>query len=878
MLTIRQPDLDKRCENKMPEIYSGKVLVGTERDGEITPADTEQGRQLQNWLDNGVPGLNSVTDGDEIIEKDGIIPVDHPLFGLALLEHFEHIGWLVKEDLKGEKHLRGRHDQRTHAHGSGVIGELSGVDCYKWKPHSMTNYTQKKISKMEKAFEEGDIDTISKVKVKGASNMEELLTKKNVNVFDKTIMQAKENLLAKHQNGCQKPVPPKGLKFEEAVATSASGEKVVYKDVVNAVGWVQTGPQLGTQLGGRFKGDDGKEYYVKLPKDDAAAINEVCANKLFKAAGANVPKAYLITVKGKIGIATEWQEGTQKADYESSATKNLVSKDFATHAWLANWDCIGAGSENPEDNIRISVEGGIHKAVAVDVGGSMFFKGTGVEKDPKAFSNDVNEWDTLRDPSINPTAAKVFGGMTEQQLIDSAGKVSSVADQTIEAICNKYCPPGHDPGDLASKMISRKEDILAKAEALSAGKHVDLKKTTPTTATNPDGNQVTPKSIGPSIAPPPTLANNVYYQTKLNKMHKLAKQGKWDEIEAVDVPKNPNSTNGKLVKSYKDQLLASKVHGGSVTGKTPPDPKNPIKINPSLFPDKPVFLSTNAVHLKQNNDQIDQLYKLGEKGDVDALKSFPNSPSPKVNDYRDQLIANLGTQLNPPPPPVNYTGKFNECVAKLKPVVGKKVQNVIGDYMVLGSLEPVPDVKIPSGSNKANGKPAQWDEGYKAYQEAEARGYGHAMRAYTSFSYTVMNGELRGHLKLSSETMKAAKGYTEHSIPLPEGMVLSRGLHLGSSEAEVLLKAKPGTVIQDRGIISTKYSGKWKGNVQWKMVVGPGVRGLPVEKFTVTKGENEIVLPPNTRFMIRSTKKKPGDKLEVEAVILPFHEGQCCPP
>lgn len=80
------------------KIYNGNVLAGTEDNGDITPADNADGRQLGEWLIGGVPGLTPVERGETIVEEWGVITSSDPLFGLALLEHFERIGWDVREE------------------------------------------------------------------------------------------------------------------------------------------------------------------------------------------------------------------------------------------------------------------------------------------------------------------------------------------------------------------------------------------------------------------------------------------------------------------------------------------------------------------------------------------------------------------------------------------------------------------------------------------------------------------------------------------------------------------------------------------------------------------------------------------------------------
>ncbi len=178
---------------------------------------------------------------------------------------------------------------------------------------------------------------------------------------------------------------------------------------------------------------------------------------------------------------------------------------------------------------------------------------------------------------------------------------------------------------------------------------------------------------------------------------------------------------------------------------------------------------------------------------------------------------------------------------------------------------------------------------FKALPEQERE----ALKDYTLSSYGHMNNALRfgtGSKKEKEEALSAAKGITKASIPLPEGMLLTRRHDMGTSDLISLSQIKPGTVLQDPGIISTSTSSTaWSGRVECEMTVGPGVKGLPAASFSYSPGEREVILPPNTRMVVTSIETinlfsqkpvpvKDADGIRMKATILPFHEGQCCPP
>jgi len=842
-------------------IFNKHILVGVEENGEIRPEDNGFGKKLDSWLKNGVPGLVSSMRGDKIIEKERTIATDHPLFGLALLEHFERIGWEVKEikgDGRGTKHLV--HDQSTHgrkmgAHPGWPVTET--VDTTKWPAHNVAaKYAAKKIAKIEKAAAEGDWDFVLSVHIKS----------KVPNSYQKGILKAKEVVLAKHQKKSATQPKADGLKYEGKY--------------VNADGWKKVSGKLGTQEGGKFVADDGKTYYVKFPSDPKIAVNELITNKLYEAAGSPVAKAHLVKRNGEVGFASEWISDAQKAKWGTHEHRDLAAQDFATHAWLANWDCVGHVSEM--DNIRVVGSGPNAKALTVDVGGGMFYRAQGAEK---TFGAKVAEWDTLRDQSINPSGAKVFGNMTKQQLLASAQKVTNVSDEVIDGICQKYGGMHglKTPATLATRLKKRRdaiEDRMLNLMGSASPKKVPKPK--PGLVQTPEGKLAKSVPIGPTVKSPPTINskyNGPIYQPKFNKLHELASQGKWDEVANFKTNPNAKQCYAKKLHQYKQDLLQAAGQGGKVEKATTPVKskygKAP-KIDTSLFPEEPVFVSKDQAHIAQNKAAVKTALKYAKAGDVDALKGMELPPSPKLKAFHEDLVMSLSSQLHPSPP----AKKLSKSLAKIDklaaPIVGSKGrshQSKVGKYLVLGEANPVPSsLKVVEGEWLE----PSWSAGKSSYNklsDAERD----AVVDYTGGGYDSMNKRLRGHGKLQAHDLNAARGVTKAAIDLTPGKLLSRKHNLSPKSAKALLKSV-GKVIQDRGIVSTSTSPYvWSGNVVWKLKVGPGVKGLPSRLFSDNAPEDEVILPPNTRYLVTKAKEKDGI-YHMEGVILPFHPSQCCPP
>lgn len=210
----------------------------------------------------------------------------------------------------------------------------------------------------------------------------------------------------------------------------------------------RVGGQLGSNYAGIFEDDNGQRYYVKELESPMLAKNEWIAAKLYQLAGAPT-LTYIPTVEPN-QIATLWEKlDKQNLAQFSEDERRQAQQWFAVHAWTANWDALGLHGDNQ------GVLNG--QVLTIDIGGALLFRACGDPKD-KAFSDDVNEIDTLRTQQDNHHAYELFGSMSELQLIDALARVSRIAD---EAIINTIRQ--HDGSEnLAIKMLNRKHFITDK--------------------------------------------------------------------------------------------------------------------------------------------------------------------------------------------------------------------------------------------------------------------------------------------------------------------------------------------------------------------------------------------------------------------------------
>ena len=392
--------------------------------------------------------------------------------------------------------------------------------------------------------------------------------------------------------------------MDKAVLASTPGSTPI-EGTAAVEGWKKIGGQLGTEKAGLYEGPDGDKYYVKEPDNPERAHNEVLAAKLYRLAGASVVDAELLQIDGKKAVALRWLEDAKKLDYTDPVTRVWAQEDFAIHAWLNNRDAVGAGTENPMDNMKMATSpttGGL-AIVVVDAGGALNYSGMG-GSGKKEFSKFADEWESMRNPAINKSMASVFGDMTPAQLVDSAAKLKGIETNKIHELVSKYAGPEEGDGiDLSNRLARRRRDILERAyklgkesgvyspkelrdklgvvdfegsywhadilgnmakDMIPEGLHwyhdeVNAAIKTAEKPKQPEETKPTPESKVKSgnvatLSPPPVVNTpaNPWAPKKLAELYEAAKKGP-DALNAVSLPKGTN-TYAKKVLKYADQL------------------------------------------------------------------------------------------------------------------------------------------------------------------------------------------------------------------------------------------------------------------------------------------------------------------------------------
>lgn len=320
--------------------------------------------------------------------------------------------------------------------------------------------------------------------------------------------------------------------FAEAMATY--GSPVTNAAIPDAAEtWAyDTATQKGSNPGGLYTDKAGVKWYVKVPKSESHARNELLAAKLYEAAGVAGPDLKLVVSNGKTAVASRWVDGLAKEGVDIKEANGAL-EGFAVDAWLANYDSVGTGY----DNLLRDAAG---NAVRIDVGGSLMYRAQGLPKTD--FGSDVHELDGMKDPNKNHFAAAVFGGITPEQMTAGATKVASVTPEMIQALVQQYGPgTAAEKAALADTIIARRATLLAAHPVAQVAKPKKAKKAPPDpTKLKVDASQLPPKpnfhswgSTGSPLSSVPSV--NDANQAAADEIEAAAKVGNLVAVKALDV-------------------------------------------------------------------------------------------------------------------------------------------------------------------------------------------------------------------------------------------------------------------------------------------------------------------------------------------------------
>jgi CRISPR/Cas system CMR-associated protein Cmr5 small subunit len=557
--------------------------------------------------------------------------------------------------------------------------------------------------------------------------------------------------------------------------------------------------QMGSNHGGLYTDKNGQKWYVKIPKSEAHARNELLAAKLYEAAGVAVPNLKLVKSGGKVAIASQWQDGMTKVG-SGIKTATGALEGFAVDAWLANYDSVGTGY----DNLLKDANG---NAVRIDVGGSLLFRAQGAPKTD--FGDQVNELQGMLDPNKNSYSAAVFGGITDAQLKAGAAKVAAITPEQIKQLVQQYGPgTAAEKASLADRLIKRREDLLKKHPVAAAPK-------TATAPAAPVFRVPTPPDFKNWNGPGQGLSSKAAYNEQNQQLAEaIYQKGLEGDVAAVE-----SMTYQPITET------------GAPAGTPQSIKSHPSKHIPAYLKDVIEGMTKPYVSLSA---QMAQVMTNVADDFKDLVKHFPG-----VKHLKDAAVK-IGRYA--------VVGKTDAAafLAKWKkPKTVSKKQGTLSDQSLFDQSQA--NFKKLSAVEQQAIKDYT-GSGYTAMNNALIAGKKHdkafnCIKGLEKASVPIPAGAV---ISRYCEFDKAEDG--------------TESLENHKKAMNTLLKAGEGAILQEFGIISTSTnSTTWSGRVHLKITVGEGVKGIYVANnpkgghppaISLHPGENEIMLPYGTQFMV----------------------------
>lgn len=679
-------------------------------------------------------------------------------------------------------------------------------------------------------------------------------------------------------------------------------------------GLKRVGEQMGSNPGGVFANASGQRFYVKKPQSKAHVRNEMLAAALYDLAGAPILKYR--PVEGGEYVATEMAKlDKSRAAQLSPEELAAAREDFMVHAWLGNYDAVGTGGDN------LGTVNGV--PTALDLGGALAYRARGAPKGEK-FGDTVTEVETMRDPSIAPDAAKVFGPMTGADLRRAAEKVTRISDADIRKVVEQI----GESAAMADKLIARKQDIASRFDLQAAdeskfeeSKHPRAPDGKFTSGGGGSSSGIAMSDIATLLAKKPIAGAN--YRKALVKAlaaapnnsvqkQKLAENlvTSWAKTAVNAVKKGDTKTAAKIAekigsigKKYglgtdflqmaQIDILTAEPEPGAEKTKAAPSAgavkkqvEQTVKATEALPPPTPEELkkaqkatptSVSLLGGPTSGPFSATASEIVEKFNAKyAQKQITDQPAliQKVNDFK-ALKAGMAelTAANQ-----KYQAELAEkakaaaaeaakaAAAKAAAEAARAAEKNKAVMAELGISEQQAE-GVVTLAKMLGAKTGDIVDAFKNYaKEAETLGYPISgfqcalIKNYSNGGYHAVNGALR-----SGAWTPAQHAYVSMVNKALMAMPaytgsLSRGATL---TAEQQARYKEGFIVQEHAFTSTAKKGEgFGGNTRFK-ITAIGKRGADIKKLSNYPNENEVLYAARTFFKVTKVEGKPGGAMTI---------------
>lgn len=255
-----------------------------------------------------------------------------------------------------------------------------------------------------------------------------------------------------------KVAPPESKPEPSPKPKPDSKPKGTLDNPTDTTGWKKVGDKKGSNAGGTYEDESGQQHYIKETKSSDHQRSELLAEALYQKLGVATLERTAHKLDGKPAVGAPLAK-LKRFDPYDPEHRAEAQKDFVAHAFLGNWDAVGQSYDN------LAFKDG--KLAQIDAGGSLRYRAQG---GIKSFTSSVGELDSLRSSSTSPQGHQVFGGMTPEQIKQSAEPVLKLSDADIKQLTSKFIEDSGDANEMAEKLIGRREDIRKRVAALTAPK------------------------------------------------------------------------------------------------------------------------------------------------------------------------------------------------------------------------------------------------------------------------------------------------------------------------------------------------------------------------------------------------------------------------
>jgi hypothetical protein len=191
---------------------------------------------------------------------------------------------------------------------------------------------------------------------------------------------------------------------------------------------------LGGSTGAQLVEDAaGERFVMKTGASGEHLLSEASADDAYRVLGFDVPE-HKVWESDRPTKLAKFKHGKSLKSFLKGATpaqaakvKKQIQEGFVADSLLGNWDVVGLEA----DNILVGESG---KVWRIDNGGSLGFRAQGAKKTAAQWGGKVDELETLLDPRLNPQAAEVFSGITEDEIIKQIEAIAEKKNDLLKAL------------------------------------------------------------------------------------------------------------------------------------------------------------------------------------------------------------------------------------------------------------------------------------------------------------------------------------------------------------------------------------------------------------------------------------------------------------